>query len=157
AELPFDGEILVAFAEGDILRWASGQVTNGTAKISIQAPPEWVGKGIYALATVFRSGTDGTVTAGPGRAIGATHFEVKGEYAGFGVLIEKTSDFVAPGESLSFKACISDASRTCSKNPPAVAYAAAFIVDEGLLSLTGHHDPVPDPERHFYGRKRFGL
>ena len=161
AELSFDGEILVAFADGDILQWASGQVRNGVAKVSVPASPEWVGRGIYALATVFRSGADGALATGPGRAIGATHFEVKGEQAGYAVAIEKlrnaASGVIGPNESLSFKACIADAAGACSKSPPAVAYAVAFIVDEGLLSLTGHHAPPPDPERHFYGRKRFGL
>ncbi len=78
AEASFDGEVLVAFADGDIRHWASGQARNGVAKIRLAARQEWMGKGLYALATVFRSGTDGTVTAGPARAIGATHFEVKG-------------------------------------------------------------------------------
>jgi uncharacterized protein YfaS (alpha-2-macroglobulin family) len=161
AEVPFDGERLIAFADEDILWWESGQVRNGTGRISLRVPREWEGKGLYALATAFRSGAGGTTSAGPARAIGATYFEVKGSQTGYAIAIEKLGNaaqgYVGPNESLSFKACILDSAGTCSKTPPASAYAAAFVVDEGLLSLTGHHDPVPDPERHFFGRKRFAL
>ncbi len=166
AEVSFDGEVLIAFADGDVRRWASGQARNGIATINVTAAPEWVGKGLYALATAFRSGTNGTARAGPARAIGATHFEVKGEEAGYGVALQLVRSagqrqapqgaFISPDEQLSFEVCVAGPTG-CSANPPAEAFAAVFVVDEGLLGLTGHHDPVPDPARHFYGRKRFGL
>jgi alpha-2-macroglobulin len=166
AEVSFDGEVLIAFADGDVRRWALGKARDGVARISVTASPEWVGKGLYALATAFRSNTNGTARAGPARAIGATHFEVKGEQAGYGVALQLVRGagqrqapqgaFISPDEQLSFEVCVADATG-CSANPPAEAFAAVFVVDEGLLGLTGHHDPVPDPARYFYGRKRFGL
>lgn len=161
AEVGFDGEVLIAFADGDIRRWASGRARNGVAKIRVSAPADWAGKGMYALATVFRSGADGSASAGPGRAIGATHFEVRSEQTGYLVKVERlgtaAQGSIASNEELAFSACVADRSGNCSTNPPQVAFAAAFVVDEGLVNLTGHHDVVLDPERHFYGRKRFGL
>ena len=160
AQVPFDGEVLVAFADGDIRRWASGSVRNGIAKIRINAPPEWANKGLYALATVYRSGANGFVSTGPGRALGATHFEVRSDQAGYGVKVERSgnalSGRIAPSDELSFSVCVSDPSGACSNSPPSEAYALAFVVDEGLINLTGHR-ASSDPERTFYSRKRFGL
>jgi uncharacterized protein YfaS (alpha-2-macroglobulin family) len=165
ADVPFaNGELLVAFADADIRAWVPGQVRNGTAKISFVVPDGWEGQGFHALATAYRSGTDGTAAAGPARAIGAAHFEVRGNQAGYKVRIEPITPFgsagdnvIGPNDDLSFKACIADDAGACSTNAPALAYAAAFVVDEGLLSLTGHHDVKPDPEKHFYGPKSLAL
>jgi uncharacterized protein YfaS (alpha-2-macroglobulin family) len=162
AESPFDGEVLLAFSDGDVKEFAAGQARSGIAKIKFQVPDAWRGKGIYALATAFRSGTSGTFHAAPGRAIGAAHFKVSGDQSGYSVAIRKLDEAadgqIFPDDPLSFEVCVTDSSGSCSANPPPDVYAAAFIVDDGLLSLTGHHDPAPpDPERHFHGRTRFGL
>ncbi len=162
AQVPFDGEVLVAFADADVLAFKSGQVRNGIARIPYEIPTEWQGKGLYALATAFRSDTKGTFHAAPTRAIGAIHFRVSGDETGYGVAIRKldaaADDRLYPNDTLSFEVCIKDPSGVCSTKPPADAFAVAFVVDEGLLSLTGHHDPdAPDPERYFHGRQKLGV
>jgi uncharacterized protein YfaS (alpha-2-macroglobulin family) len=161
AAVPFDGEVLVAFAEGDIMRWEKGTAKRGEAKIPFTIPSEWKGKGIYVLATVFRSGATETTRAGPNRAIGITYFDVKGEHSGYAAAIEVLGNarqgHITPDEDLSFKVCVADSTGKCSASPPKDAYAVAFVVDEGLLSLTGRDEAVVDPERYFYGRKAFAL
>ena len=145
AQVPFDGEVLVAFADADVLGIQIRPGTNGIARIPYEIPTEWQGKGLYALATAFRSDTKGTFHAAPTRAIGAIHFRVSGDETGYGVAIRKldaaADDQLYPNDTLSFEVCIKDPSGACSTKPPADAFAVAFVVDEGLLSLTGHHDP----------------
>jgi uncharacterized protein YfaS (alpha-2-macroglobulin family) len=163
AEAPFDGEVLVAIADGDIRRWATGQAKDGVAKIKIYATPDWAGKGLYALATVFRSGAGGDFVTGPGRAIGAVYFEVKGPQKGYTVSIRPADStiikgYVSPDEPLSFDVCANAASSAaCTGDFPADAYVMVYIVDEGLLSLTGYYETNVDPKNYFYGRQRFGL
>lgn len=167
AEIPFEsGEVLVALADGDVRHWVGARAQNRRATIRVPVKPEWVGRGLYALATAYRAGADGRVATGPARAIGAAHFEVKEADTGYGVgiqLVDGAGQRVATDrravgadEPLTFEICIT-APTGCAANPPPDAYAAVFVVDEGLLSLTGQGDAPPDPERFFHGRKRFGL
>ena len=167
ADVAFDGELLVAFADGDVRHWATAQTKNGTATLTLNASPDMVGKGIYALATVFRANSDSSKNAGPERAIGLAYFEVKGEQVAYKVdlhLIDQrgarlpmaAGASIPFGSNLSFEVCIADQAG-CSGNPPQDAFATAFVVDEGLLGLTGRQEQTPNPEKHFYGRRRFAL
>jgi uncharacterized protein YfaS (alpha-2-macroglobulin family) len=162
-QFPFDGPILMAFADGDIRRWAKGDIKNNTATIKIDAPNEWAGKELYVLATLYHANAGGSNKNGPARAIGVASFSVKSGQSGYSVSIQPITDAnrkdsIQPDAPLSFRICVSEQSGgPCSGNPPAEAFAIAYVVDEGLLSLTGHHSPLPNPEGHFFGRKRFAL
>jgi alpha-2-macroglobulin len=161
-QFPFDGPLLLAIADGDVRRWVEGNVKNQTATIKIDAAGEWAGKELYVLATLYRSDTKGNIKNGPARAIGVANFAVKSSEAGYVVSIQPQGDArtnsVQPGARLAFKICVAERSDgTCSSNPPSQAFAVAYVVDEGLLSLTGHHNPPPNPENHFFGRKRLAL
>jgi uncharacterized protein YfaS (alpha-2-macroglobulin family) len=168
ANVPFDGQVLVGFAQGDIQLWKQAEAKGGIAKLQLAAPAEWAGKGVYALATVFRSGADETNNVGPNRAIGATYFEINGSQAGYtasiGMLDQASQGFIAPDDDLSFRVCLRLTSLQCSKGDrasltglPSEAFAVAYVVDDGLLSLTGHRNLASDPQHHFYGRQRLGV
>jgi hypothetical protein len=169
ANVPFDGHVLVGFAQGDIRLWKEAEAKGGIAKLQLPAPAEWTGKGVYALATVFRSGADETKNLGPSRAIGATYFEVSGSQAGYTASVgllgnSAAGGLIAPDDDLSFRVCLGLPSPQCSQGDrasptglPSEAFAVAYVVDDGLLSLTGHHNPPPDPQRHFHGRQRLGV
>jgi uncharacterized protein YfaS (alpha-2-macroglobulin family) len=161
-QFPFDGPLLLAIADGDVRRWVEGNVKNQTATIKIDAAGEWAGKELYVLATLYRSDTKGSIKNGPARAIGVANFAVKSSEAGYTVSIQPLGDArtnsVQPDAPLSFKICVAERSDgTCSRTPPSQAFAVAYVVDEGLLGLTGHHSPPPNPENHFFGRKRLAL
>jgi uncharacterized protein YfaS (alpha-2-macroglobulin family) len=169
AQTPFDGPVLVGFARGDVERWVAGHAVGGVAKMRFLPPADWSGKGFYALATVFRANGASTPTAGPNRAIGAKYIEVSGRPVGFGAAIAITSppalSPLAPGDDLKFRVCVArDSKASCPGDAAAPAgdstedvYAVAYVVDEGLIGLTGHHSPPPDPEAYFYGRRRLGV
>lgn len=161
-QFPFDGPLLLAIADGDVRRWVEGNVKNQTATIKIDAAQEWTGKELYVLATLYRSNTKGTTINGPARAIGVANFAVKSNQSGYAVAIQplakaSLANSVQPDAPLSFRICIAQPDGSCSGNPPSQAFAVAYVVDEGLLSLTGHHNPAPNPESHFFGRKRLAL
>jgi uncharacterized protein YfaS (alpha-2-macroglobulin family) len=162
-QFPFDGPVLLAIADGDIRRWAKGDVKNKTATIKFDVAAEWVGKELYVLATLYRANAGGNNKNGPARAIGVANLSVKSGESGYAVSIQPVTeaarkDSIQPDAPLSFKICVAEQSGgPCSGNPPAQAFAIAYVVDEGLLSLTGHHSPLPNPESHFFGRKRLAL
>jgi hypothetical protein len=146
----------------------AGRARNGKFAITVKASDAWAGRGMYALATVFRSGTRGTSVAGPARVMGAAYFDVSGRERGYPAVVELLGDAqrgtISTNDQFSFRVCIAQPSKDCTENARAVtpdpypeAYAVAFIVDEGLLSLTGHHSPPPDPKNFFHGKTRIGL
>lgn len=169
AQTPFDGPVLVALAQGDVEHWVAGRAENGVAKLRFSPPADWAGKGFYALATVFRAGDKSISNAGPDRAIGAKYVEISGKPKGFAasVAILSRGEFkpLAPGEDLKFRLCVSASPQAdCAQDAPAMGggvgedvFAVAYVVDEGLIGLTGHHSPPPDPQAHFYGRRRLDV
>jgi uncharacterized protein YfaS (alpha-2-macroglobulin family) len=160
ASVPFDGPVLVALADTDIRNWFVGTASNHVAKVRITADPNWSGKQLYALATAYRSATDRKI--GPSRAIGITSFSVEGNKLIYAASIRPSGnaefDTVKPGAQLSFDICISDEpGGKCSEHPPEEAFAVAYVVDEGLLGLTSHHNSQPTPETFFFGRKKLSI
>src|SRR5262249_11960713 len=76
-DAPFDGDVFLSIVNDRVHLWDGTQSTkdgHGTVKIKID--PQWAGNAFYAMATVFRRNTDGTVAQGPSRAIGAVYFAV---------------------------------------------------------------------------------
>jgi len=161
-EAPFrTGQVLVAVAGRDILNWFPGEVHDGKGTITFNADPAWAGKGLHALATVFKADTGDSRQLGPARAIGATRFEVSQESSAFAVSIRRQTssldDFLRPGEPLAFDVCIDGAAGECGGASQAAGYAVAFVVDEGLLSLTGHEAEADRIEKEFLGIEKLGL
>ena len=169
AQTPFDGPVLVGLAQGDVKHWVAGHAENGVAKFRFAPPAEWAGKGFYALATVFRASDKSGAAVGPNRAIGAKYIEIAGQLKDFAasvaVLSPRTLESLAPGEDLKFRLCVSrNANADCAQDAASLGaeiaedvYAIAYVVDEGLIGLTGHHSPPPDPKAHFYGRRRLDV
>ena len=168
AETPFDGPVLLALAQGDVEQWAEGRAEHGVAKIRFRPPPDWGGKGFYALATVFRAEDKDARNIGPDRAIGARFVEVSGAPQGFTAKIELIPPAgvraLAPDQSLGFRVCVGDAGINCNSASAASSsgisgdvYAVAYVVDQGLLGLTGHNTARADPEAHFFGQRRLDV
>ena len=159
----------MAFAQGNVERWVEGHSENHLARIRFTPPTEWVGKGVYALATVFRAGSKDLRRAGPNREIGAKFIQIAGEPREFVPQIavlppNKLKSFLEPGEALKFRVCVAaSAGNDCgsadapSALPDDEVYAMAFVVDEGLLGLTGDNSFRPDPQTHFFGRRRLDV
>jgi hypothetical protein len=170
AQTPFDGPILVGLARGDVKYWVGGRAENGIAKLHFTPPSEWAGKGFYALATVFRVNDSSGAAFGPDRAIGAKYIEISGQLNDFAASVAILSpraplETLAPGDDLKFRVCVSRAANAdCATEKAAPGsevtedvYAVAYVVDEGLIGLTGHHSPLPDPKDHFFGRRRLDV
>jgi uncharacterized protein YfaS (alpha-2-macroglobulin family) len=160
-DAPFrTGKATVAVATGDILHWYSGTVVDGHATVAFTTEKAWAGKGLHALATVFKQDAANTRQLGPSRAIGATYFEVSDE-AGFDVSVVAQTlsehDSIRPGEPLTFDVCVKRADGTCNGDFAGEAYAVAFVADEGLLSLTNHSSAFASIKEEFFGRHKLGL
>lgn len=161
-DAPFDsGEVLVAIAGRDIETWHVAPVRDRKASISFAAGQQLAGKGWYALATAFKADAASSSHLGPARAIGAAYFEVSDDQSGFEVAIKRQQagldDFLRPHEPLVFDVCVSGAGGECVGNFAGTVHAAAFVVDEGLLSLTGHEAKAEAMERSFVGREALKL
>ncbi|GAB5504909.1 MAG: alpha-2-macroglobulin [Rhizobiaceae bacterium] len=161
-EAPFrTGEALVAIAAGDIVQWASAQVRDGTGTVTFTADPEWSGRGLYALATVFKADPGDVRSYGPARAIGAAYFEVSAGTEAFALSIRREGagleNFIRPDEPLRFDVCIDGPNGACGAADMPDAFAIAYVVDEGLLSLTGHKAEAARLEEEFVGKAQLGL
>ena len=155
------GEVLVAVAAGDILSWFRGEVRDGQGTVSFDADPAWAGKGLHALATVFKADSGDERQLGPARAIGAAYFEVSSSENAFDLSIRRQTtsvdDFLRPQEPLAFDVCVNGPGGECGGPAFGGGYAVAFVVDEGLLSLTGHAAEADKIEKEFLGREKLGL
>jgi hypothetical protein len=169
AQTQFDGPVLLALAQGNVERWIEGRSTDHVAKIEFTAPPEWAGKGVYALATVFRAGGKEARRVGPDREIGAKFFQITGAPRGFVAQVavlwpEKLRPYLTPSDALKFRVCVTASAGDDCNSPVAPAngdgddvYAMAFVVDEGLLGLTGDNGFRSDPQARFFGRRRLDV
>ncbi len=163
-ESPFDGPVLVALVEDDVFHWEPGIVRNGVATVEFDVKEDWLGKGVYALATVYRGAASAAETSfGPARAIGASYFTIVGAKTAYDVQFSLVASDgtrplprqVPPFDTLELELCLSEPQGGCLSAPPEEAYAVVYLVDEGLLNLTTH--PVPDPRNHFFGQRKLGL
>jgi Bacterial alpha-2-macroglobulin MG3 domain/Bacterial Alpha-2-macroglobulin MG5 domain len=170
AQTQFDGPILLALAQGNVERWIEGRSKNHVAELQFAAPPEWAGKGIYALATVFRASESGAKRVfGPAREIGANFFQIAGsspEFVTHATVVwpDKSRPYLGPNDALKFRFCVGesvgddcDSSVGSATGNGGDIYAAAFVVDEGLLGLTGDNSFRADPQTHFFGRRRLDV
>jgi uncharacterized protein YfaS (alpha-2-macroglobulin family) len=107
---------------------------------------------MYALATVFRRGADGTEVRGPARAVGALPFTVGRDSRSLVVSLKNVPNKIIPIAGLEFRL---SAYEQGGKPFSGRAFAALYVVDEGLLNLT--QQPVPAPGEHFLGQRRLGL
>ncbi|MEL6747779.1 MAG: hypothetical protein AAFO79_08220, partial [Pseudomonadota bacterium] len=151
-ETPFDGSVLVGFVDGEKLVAWRGATTNGrTAKVNMVVPDAWNGRSIYALASVFRSGADGSVAMGPARALGVLHFSVNRNRRRLFVDLRGTPFQAPPGAELPVRVAVTGEGFSGQAN------VRLCLVDEGLLNITAHADP--SPHAHFFGQRRltFGL
>jgi uncharacterized protein YfaS (alpha-2-macroglobulin family) len=160
-QAPFaEGEVLVAVAGRDVLAWHAGSVRNGVGTVSFAADAAWSGRGLHALATAFKK-DDGARALGPARAIGAAYLEVTSDARSFDVSIRRESssleDVLRPGETLAFDVCVGRPDGACGEGGPATGYAVAFVVDEGLLSLTGHEAEMDAMDARLLGREKLAL
>lgn len=161
-DAPFrDGEVVIAIASRDIVSWHKGTVIDGKGTASIDIDPSWQGSGYYALVTAFQSG-DLERRLGPARAIGATYFEVAGGQSLFELSIARRDagleNVLRPGEPLRFDLCVAmEANGPCADQATADVHAAVFVVDEGLLNLTGHTATLEEANEAIAGRSRLGL
>jgi uncharacterized protein YfaS (alpha-2-macroglobulin family) len=147
-DAPFEGEVLLSIVNDRVHLWDSTQSTvDRQAKVRIKIDPEWAGNAFYAMATVFRRNTDGTVAHGPSRAIGAVYFAVDREAERRANVEIQTTDQVSPERPLHLK--------LVSQDLKGEAWATVYALDEGLISLTNHL--APDPYRHIFGRRALGI
>ncbi len=156
---PLDGPGRIAFVDEDVVDWSVPfEVKNGEATITVDIKQEWPKRGLYALASVYRANADGSRKLGPSRAIGAAHFSVVDAKDRFQVRIDMKdgSQFSVhrPDQQLEFDICLSDRNDNCLSANPAEAYAVAYVVDQGILNQTRHHESLPDPARRFYGKQK---
>lgn len=161
-EAPFrTGEAVVAIAAGDIVQWESGEVRDGTGTITFTADETWAGRGFYALATVFKADPGDVRSYGPARALGAAYFEVSAANDNFALRIEREGasleNFIRPDEPLRFDVCVLGPDGQCGVNNLPEAYAVAYVVDEGLLSLTGHEAEAARLQEEIIGKARLAL
>ena len=91
AQTPFDGPVLFGFARGDMVYWQSGNAKGGVATVRFVPSADWTGKGVYAIATVFRAHDGKASSFGPERAIGAKYFTISGAPVGFQASVERLS------------------------------------------------------------------
>lgn len=148
-EAPFDGEVLLAIANDRVRNWEKASTKNRVATIDMRVRPEWAGDAFYALATVYRRNTDGTVVNGPTRAIGASYFAVDRESER---KLKLETDLpldrrISADRPLAFN--------LISPGLQGRAWATVYAVDEGLISLTDH--PAPAPFQHFFGRRALAI
>jgi uncharacterized protein YfaS (alpha-2-macroglobulin family) len=101
---------------------------------------------------VFRKNADGSQAQGPNRAIGVLHFTVQRERHQLTARLQDTPYQIPPGSSVPIQISAED---SAGKKLEGKAMVAVYIVDEGLLNLTGH--PLPQPYQHFYGRRRLAF
>ncbi|MER8842834.1 hypothetical protein NKH86_29855 [Mesorhizobium sp. M0913] len=161
-EAPFlDGKVLVAVAANDIVGWFPGDVHDGKGTVVFNADPAWAGRGFHTLATVFKSETGDARQLGPARAIGAAYFEVSNDNSTFNLSIQRQTlsldDYLRPGEPMAFDVCVNGPAGGCGGSAAADGYAVAFVVDEGLLSLTGHEAESQKIENEFLGKQKLSL
>jgi uncharacterized protein YfaS (alpha-2-macroglobulin family) len=161
-DAPFDtGQALVAIAGADILEWIEADIVDSKATVSFEANRNWAGQGLHALATAFKADPGGERMLGPARAIGATYFEVSNDGGAFAVSLRRDgplqNDYVRPGEKLNFDVCLDGPDGACGGPESGEAYAAAFVVDEGLLSLTGHAAKFHALQNVFFGKQKMSL
>jgi uncharacterized protein YfaS (alpha-2-macroglobulin family) len=64
---------------------------------------------------------------------------------------------IRPGEPLTFDVCVKRDDGGCKGDVKEDTYAVAFVVDEGLLSLTNHAAAFAAIEEEFFGRHKLGL
>ncbi|MCA9679453.1 MAG: hypothetical protein KC464_30765, partial [Myxococcales bacterium] len=145
---PFDGEVLVAIADEEIRAWKQATTINRGATVEFAIPDEWAGKGLYALVTVFRRETDGTVTHGPARAMGASYFDVTGGEKVFDLKVSALGN-QPPDKPMPVSVCVADGDR-CLDHFADRGFVTLYAVDEGLINLTAH--PAADPYTHFFGK-----
>ncbi len=145
---PFDGEVLVALADDEIREWKQATTTNRGATIEFTIPEAWAGKGLYALATVFRREADGTVAHGPARAMGATYFDVTGGEAIFDLKVSALGN-QPPDKPMPVSVCVATGG-ACVDHFADRGFVSLYAVDEGLINLTAH--PAADPFTHFFGK-----
>jgi uncharacterized protein YfaS (alpha-2-macroglobulin family) len=148
---PFDGEVLVAIADKEIVDWKVAHTANRTATVSFDIPQDWRGKGLYALATVFRRETDGTEARGPARAIGTAYFAVSGGERMFELKVAALGN-QPPDAPMPVSVCVA-ADGACLEHFADRGFVTLYAVDEGLTNLTAH--PVADPYSHFFGQIAF--
>lgn len=155
-EAPFDGEVLLAIANDRVLNWERASTTGKIATIDMKIRPEWAGDAFYALATVYRRNTDGTVLNGPSRAIGASYFAVDRESERKLKLEIGSPGATSPAQPLvQVPADRPLAFDLISPGLQGRAWATVYAVDEGLISLTDH--PAPAPFQHFFGRRALAI
>jgi uncharacterized protein YfaS (alpha-2-macroglobulin family) len=159
---PFEaGEALVAIAGADVEAWHSAPIAQGRATISFTADASLAGRGWYALAFAYKADDGAEARLGPARAVGAAHFEVSDDRTGFELAITRRSDnlddFLRPRETLDFDVCVTAGTAECAADAPEGIHAVAFVVDEGLLGLTGHEANAERVEQAFAGREALKL
>ena len=152
-ETPFDGRVLLSVVQsGRVEAWFEADTKDRTASFKIPVPEVWSGQAFYALATVFRSGADGTETKGPSRAIGLLHFTVDRAKRKLKLSLEGTPFKITPSSSLQMRLTAEQSDGTPLNGK---AFLAAYAVDEGLVNMTEH--PLPNPYSYFYGQRRLAL
>lgn len=153
-----EGYVAIAIADENILKWVHSRVTNYEFSKSVTLDRDLQKPGLFAIATAFRTGD----SIGPDRQIGVVHIEIRQSEALFDIKILRpdtkgAARFVRPGEPVVFSLCLKNASGECATAVPSGTKAAAFLVDEGLLNLTGHREAAEKSEKAFLGHGNLRL
>lgn len=149
----FNGHLLVAVVINDrIVDWIASPAPQGQAEIKLPVPRIWTGQQVHLLATLFRSGADGSLQQGPARAIGIHRFRVVEPQELLDVDLEGTPRKLASGAELPVMVTL----RRADGSPfNGTAMVSLFAVDEGIINLTDHK--VAEPGAHFFGPKKMAL
>ncbi|MGB1146611.1 MAG: MG2 domain-containing protein, partial [Alphaproteobacteria bacterium] len=137
---PFAGAGLVYLVGSETHVESLGTLSEGSNDLSLTLPESWDNaEGLWLLPVVYSQGATG-VDQLPARAVGASFVGFDHSPVTLDLALE-TDDEVKPRETLTVPVSIGALAEG------ETAYALSWIVDDGVLKMTGYQSP--DPLKHF--------
>lgn len=143
---PSDGKALIVIASNKIHWTKVIDVSASGGSVSVPVSSDW-GAGAYALVTHYRP-LSSAQTRAPVRAIGVAWIAVDPAPRTLDVAI-KAPKKIAPNQKLTVPIEVKN------QGWGEAVYVTLAAVDEGILQLTDFASP--DPNKHYYGKRRLGL
>ena len=145
-EAPYEGKVLLTVLNDGVRHFEHIDVKKGQQTINLKVGKDW-GTGAYVTATLFRPAQEED-SHDPNRAIGLTWLPISSQNRRLTIALE-TPEIVRPNQILSVPVKVTGSRHQSSLHMTLAA------VDESVLTLTSFK--TPDPEAHYFGKRRLGV